>query len=131
MTSALTAEPLKRKKPKKPKPTPPPDTSAIVLTFPVVGEPGPWWHLREAQVARWHELYPHVDILRQAKAALGWVESNQPKTAGGMRKFLTGWINRSVDATRGSPTMITGSLKTAGNKEAIKEFLRRRGHVMD
>jgi len=113
---------------------PPPDDSPSALTFPVVGQGGPVWLLREAQIAAWQALYPNIDILAEARHALAWIDANptKRKTAGGMLKFLVSWLNRAVDAPRSrGPTMITGSLKTAGNRDAIAEFLRRRGHVMD
>jgi hypothetical protein len=113
---------------------PAPDTSPVVLTFPVRGEPGPEWHLREAQVARWRALYPGLDIVEEARHALAWIEADltRRKSAGGMPKCLVAWLNRSINSpkTRG-PTTLTGSLKTAGNAAALKEFLRGRGHVVD
>lgn len=116
-------------------PPPPLDTSPVVLTFPVVGEGGPSWLLHEAQVARWATLYPTLDVMGEARQALAWIEadSTRRKTAGGMTKCLVSWLNRSVDRphARGSPTLITGSLKTAGNRAALEEVLRRRGHAVD
>jgi len=109
---------------------PEPDISPVILTFPVTGQGGPTWPLREAQLARWRELYPTIDVLTEARHALAWLEANpsKRKTAGGMAKFCVSWFNRSVDAPRGrSPTLITGSLKTAGNQAAVEGFLRRRG----
>jgi hypothetical protein len=105
-----------------------------VVTFPVVGKGGPWWRLREDQIAEWRALYPNVDVIAEARKALGWLRANpdRRKTARGMAKFLVNWLNRSVDRSpaRGGP-VITGSLKTAGNKASLEEFLRRRGHVVE
>ena len=115
---------------------PPPTTPILatsVLTFPVVGKDGPSWHLREDQVKQWRALYPNLDVLGEARQALAWIDADlsRRKTARGMTKFLVAWFNRSVDSmprTRG-PTVVTGSLKTAGNKAAIEAFLKGRGYV--
>lgn len=102
---------------------------AIVLTFPVVGKGGPTWHLREDQLARWQTLYPALDVIGEARQALAWIEAvpSRRKTGGGMAKCLVAWFNRSIDSpkARGGPTIITGSLKTAGNKAALAAFAAR------
>jgi len=109
------------------------DTSPVVLTFPVIGKGGPTWSLRKAQVDRWTELYPTLDIVAEARKASAWIEAadSRRKTFVGMERFLVNWLNRAVEMRRGGPTVITGSIKTAGNKAAVQEFLRRQGHVMD
>lgn len=110
-------------------PIPPPDFSPIVLAFPVVGVDGPTWHLRQALLDHWQQLYPDLDVAAQARQMLAWLEQNptKRKTAGGMGRALVAWFNRAVDQRRGGgPALITGSLKTAGNKAAIEEFIRRR-----
>ena len=127
--SSTAPAPRRRKRP-------PPDTdpSPVVLTFPVTGEGSPTWPLHDAQVQRWASLYPALDVLAEARACLAWIEADltRRKTYGGMTKCLVSWLNRSVNSPRGrSPTLITGSLKTAGNKAALTEFLRRRGHAVD
>jgi hypothetical protein len=113
---------------------PSPDASPVVLTFPVVGKGSGEWQLRDALVATWQALYPNLDVLAEARQALAWIHADKArrKTGGGMERFLVAWLNRSVDSSRArGPTMVTGSLKTAGNKAALQEFLRRRGHVVD
>jgi len=108
---------------------PPPDFSPIVLSFPVVGTDGPIWHLREALLDHWQQLYPMLDVAAQSRQMLAWVEQNpsKRKTAKGMPAALVNWLNRAVDRPHGrGPAPISGSLKTAGNKAAIEEFIRRR-----
>ena len=58
----------------------------VVLAFPVTGQGGPWWHLRDTQIAEWRGLYPALDVLSEARQALAWVsaDSKRRKTAGGM-----------------------------------------------
>jgi hypothetical protein len=98
------------------------------LTFPTVGVDGHEWYLTQSQVDEWQEAYPDLDILAECRKALQWVRADKQrrKTKRGMGKFLTGWLNRATDSPRGrGPTTITGSLKTAGNQEAIRRFVAR------
>lgn len=80
------------------------EASPVVLTFPTKGDPKEW-HLRQDVVDELEELYESKDIVPQCKRALAWIKANmhKRKTAGGMRKFLTGWIERNINqgATRG------------------------------
>lgn len=80
-----------------------PDTSLPVMTFPTVGTGPKEWILTSAQVDKWSESYPGLDIKAEARKALAWVDANQGrrKTAGGMKKFLNGWMVRTVDSGRG------------------------------
>lgn len=80
-------------------------SSPPVLMFPVVGAGEKHWPLREAQVAEWVEAYPGTDVLAECRRALAWVNASpaKRKTAGGMRRFLVGWLNRGVDNRRASP----------------------------
>jgi hypothetical protein len=114
---------------------PPPDTSPVMLEFPVIGEHGSSWPLRTTQVDRWRTLYPTLDVLADLRRALAWIEADPQRrtTPKGTLKRLVNWLNRSAESprARGSPPVITGSLKTAGNKAAMDEVLRRRGHGVD
>jgi len=103
------------------------DTSPILLTFPVQGTQGPVWPLRQSLVDRWTVLYPTLNVRQEMSKALAWVEAamKRRKTYGGMERFLVAWLNRAVEIHARGPTVITGSLKTAGNKAAVEEFLRR------
>lgn len=80
----------------------PPDLSPVVLTFPCVGKQAEW-PLTQAQVDAWAALYPGTDVLAEARKALAWVQANQRKTAGGMPKFLVGWLGRSNDRGKAAP----------------------------
>lgn len=74
-----------------------------LLTFPTAGKPETW-HLRHPQVAEWQALYEGLDVLSECRKALAWVLSLQgrKKTAGGMPKFLVGWLNRATDRRGGN-----------------------------
>lgn len=107
-----------------------------VLWFPVDGKRGQKrdghvsWPLRPSKVAEYAAVYPNLDVLDECRHARQWIvdNPNKRKTYGGMPGFLTRWLGRTVNRARDGPAGITGSLKTAGNKAAIAEWLRRRGH---
>jgi hypothetical protein len=99
----------------------------LVLTFPTIGTDGTEWYLNQSQVDQWIDLYPGIEVLAECRKALGWVlaDGTRRKTKRGMLKFLTAWLNRSTE--RRSPTLLTGSLKTAGNQAALEAFVNRGG----
>ena len=70
-----------------------------VLSFPCVGTGPGSWDLNEEQVARWMVAYPALDVLAECRKALAWIEASptRRKTAGGMKRFLVGWLNRATD----------------------------------
>jgi hypothetical protein len=75
------------------------ENSSAVLTFPIIGEGGPEWHLRKEQLGHWGCLYPNLNVVAEARKALAWVEADpkRPKTARGMTKFLVSWFDRAVN----------------------------------
>lgn len=84
-----------------PPPSPVPDASPVVLVFPCTG-PEKSYPLTAGQVARWGELFDTVDVPHECRMALAWIEANpvKRKTARGMPKFLTAWLNRAVNDPR-------------------------------
>lgn len=75
--------------------------SPTVLTFPTVGNPQSW-NLTTEQVTEWQELYPGIDVIAEARKALAWVDASpqKRKTAGGMKRFLVGWLGRATNSGR-------------------------------
>lgn len=55
------------------------------------------------QVKRWAELFPGVDIMQQLRNMAAWLESNpgRRKTKRGIQKFITGWLSREQDRSKG------------------------------
>lgn len=74
-------------------------TSPPVFVFPVIGPGGPDWALTEKDLADFVTLFPGVDCLGQCRSALAWVSASpeRRKTARGMRRFLTGWLQRHIE----------------------------------
>jgi hypothetical protein len=77
-----------------------------LLTYPCDGKPG-FWALTQSQVSEWSTLYPSLDVLGESRKALAWVQAApaRRKTAGGMARFLVGWLGRSQNSApaRASP----------------------------
>jgi len=73
-----------------------------VLTYPTNGDPKVW-HLTQRQIDAWQVDFPGVDVRIEAGAARSWCEANRAnrKTAGGMEKFLVGWMTRQQNSGRG------------------------------
>lgn len=76
------------------------DVSPPVLRFSCLG-PTPWWELTQAQLDRWRELYPGLDVLAECRKALAWTETGRRKTASGMTRFLASWLSRASDRGAG------------------------------
>lgn len=56
------------------------------------------------QAKRWAELFPGVDIMQQLRNMAAWLESNpgRRKTKRGIQKFITGWLSREQDRSKGT-----------------------------
>lgn len=94
-----------------------------VLVFPTVGAVTTW-ALTTDQVASWTAAYPDLDIVRECRHALAWIQAApaRRKTARGMARFLVSWLNRAVDR-RGAP-LLPGPAPTVGALNA--DYVRRR-----
>jgi uncharacterized protein YdaU (DUF1376 family) len=73
----------------------------VLLTFPCNGKQ-PTWDLREDFLKRLTGLYAPLDVLAEARLALGKIEAGAvtKKTARGMTKFLFSWMDRSTNKMR-------------------------------
>jgi len=83
-----------------PAPQPP---EPAVLTLPCVGTGPKTYPVTEAQVARWQEAHPGLDVTRELGRARVWLEANptRAKTHRGMPRFLVAWLGRAQDSARG------------------------------
>lgn len=72
--------------------------SDSVLTFQTKGKPR-IWHLTQARLDEYAALYPGVDVLFEMRKARQWCEDApaKRKTAHGMPRFCTRWLNRAND----------------------------------
>lgn len=64
----------------------------------------------QADVERWQDLYPKVDIVQEARKMAGWCEGNprERKTKTGVSRFVTSWLARAQDRGGSSPPMLNG-----------------------
>jgi hypothetical protein len=100
----------------------------LLLTFPTIGPDGDEWYLNRSHIEEWSDLYPGLPVLDECRKALSWILADKArrKTKKGMPRFVVGWLNRTANDRVRGPTRITGSLKTAGNEEALRRFVERR-----
>ncbi len=88
----------------------------------------------KADIDRWGELYPAVDIIQELRKMAGWIEANpqKRKTRTGIKKFINAWLSKAQDKggnLAGMPRSTTlsdvpGQFKTAKEKsyEAMMRF---------
>lgn len=62
------------------------------------------WRLSESLTATWTRTFPAVDVPAETLKAHAWVMANltRRKTAGGMERFLYGWLSRAQNASGAS-----------------------------
>lgn len=103
------------------------DSSPVVMTFPVVGDPEHLtWELRQSRIERLVEAYPHLDVLAQCRKARVWAEENPPKrkTAKGMPAFLFKWMDTA--ANRGGPRPALAATGTEGTSNRGQAYVKVR-----
>lgn len=104
--AADAEKPVKKKRPRKERSKPPPDESAPVLWFPVVGDPEALeWALREAKLAQYQDTFRGMDVLAECKKARQWCLDNpgRRKTPDGMTRFLGTWLGKAQNSGRFVP----------------------------
>jgi hypothetical protein len=70
------------------------------VTFPTIGAGPKTWDFTEALCAEFAEDFPDVDIASEVRHAHAWVRANSPKTASGMRAFITRWLTKAANDGR-------------------------------
>lgn len=104
--------------------------------FPVVGDPdNPTWAITDEEFAILQTAFPDLDIGRKIKEAWAWVKTNPAnrKTAGGMMRFLNGWMGRNQNRGSGPVRAAPESFaeRDARNKrEAAERQSRERAEAM-
>jgi hypothetical protein len=85
-------------------------SSPSVLVFPCDGQVRAWG-LTQEQIVEWSKAFPSLDVLTQCRAALAWVNAapQRRKTAGGMTRFLVGWLTRTQERGAGRAPGPTGA----------------------
>jgi hypothetical protein len=109
------------KPPALPKSAIPSGTPAAGLDFPVVGDADrAGYQVTEEQIAEWSQAFPGLDVRGECTKALSWVKASprNRKTAGGMGRFLFGWLGRAQD--RGGPRAV-GQVAIGNQKRAQEQ----------
>jgi uncharacterized protein YdaU (DUF1376 family) len=78
------------------------------------------YNLPKARLSEYKATYP-FDVETELNKASFWLRDNKnrrPATATGIKKFLTGWLNRTHERTRTQP-----STKTQRTLAALQEFV--------
>ncbi len=79
------------------------EDSPVVETFPCDGKPDRF-DVRQSLIDEFSELYPKLDVPSEVRESRAWIlaSPSRRKTAGGMRRFLTGWLSKSNNRFRGT-----------------------------
>ena len=82
------------------------EKSAEEAVFKLPLNDGTEYGITQAQIDRWAELYPRVDIMQALRGMLGWTEANPAnrKTRRGITRFINGWLAKDQDRGRNQRT---------------------------
>lgn len=80
----------------------PPEAEPTLLEFPTSGK-AKTWGLVQSHIDELSEAFPGVDVLAEARKAALWCQDNpkRRKTPGGMRRFLSTWMERGQNRGQG------------------------------
>lgn len=83
-----------------------PDRGPVIFEFPCVPgkkkRPNLWPVYRE-HLDRWHFSFPDVDLEREMRKAVSWLNSHPKKTFDGMEAFFHTWLTRAQNDPKGKP----------------------------
>ena len=67
------------------------------ISLPLIS--GGWYPIYEADIGHWKQLYPSVDVMKELRKMLGWLEANptRQKTAKGIKRFVASWLAKEQD----------------------------------
>lgn len=106
------------------------EAEPAVISLPLVS--GGMHHITQANIDRWKELFPGVDVMNELRRMLAWLEANprQRKTPRGIARFIQGWLDREQNrarAPRASPEAPRKSWAEMEEERSRAEFLRMTG----
>ena len=106
------------------------EAEPAVISLPLVS--GGMHHITQANIDRWKELFPGVDVMNELRRMLAWLEANprQRKTPRGIARFIQGWLDREQNRARAPHASPETPRKTWAEMEEERsraEFLRMTG----
>src|SRR5699024_5190723 len=71
--------------------------------------------VKAADIELWRDAYPAADIFAELKKMRAWLDANpqRRKTAKGIKRFITGWLEREQNRSRQGEGVETYQNKTA------------------
>lgn len=75
------------------------DKSASAPTIQIILNDKSYYPVYQADIDKWSELYPAVDVMQELRKMAGWCDGNpnKRKTKRGVRSFITSWLSREQD----------------------------------
>ncbi len=100
----------------------PKTTGEPLFLFPCVG-PTAFYTFTTDERDRLAKSFPDLDVEGEVRRAYAWIQANtsRRKTAGGMRRFLTGWLSRTTNKVR--PMAPTSREKMDAGTKKTDEYL--------
>jgi len=85
---------------------------------------GTFHDVTDVDIKRYIELYPGIDVDRELRKMLGWLESNprKRKTKAGVKNFITSWLSKAQD--RGGIYGSNGTNSFEAEREQIRRVVR-------
>ena len=104
------------------------DSEPAILVFPTVGRGPAEWPLTQAFVKELQAVYPNVNVVCECRKALLKIRKKAvtAKTAKGMPKFLTSWMDRTQNYSRSGAA--SGGDDPRGNMAAMQQYLDEVNH---
>ena len=85
------------------------------------------------QIEHWRELFPGVDLHRELRGMIGWLESNPTRRKINVERFIVNWLNKAQDSPRngsngsnGSPASAVAPGATINADDVIAQLKTRR-----
>lgn len=96
-----------------------PSQSPAVLQIPLNDKTT--YGVTDAQIKKWTELYPAVDVVQQLRQMIGWCDGNPKrcKTRTGVLRFINSWLSREQDRG-GKRSTAPSSSRTMVNNAAFE-----------
>ena len=105
-------------------PKPPAPSSPVVIS--IILNDKTEYPVTAADVEKWKELYPAVDIMQELRKMKGWADANptKRKTKGGIKRFINAWLAKEQDNYHGPTGGVQhGATNRIGSGPAIgREF---------
>ena len=107
------------------------EESDAVCFLPLVT--GEEYGVKAADIVLWRDAYPAADVLAELKKMRAWLDANpqRRKTVKGIKRFITGWLEREQNRSRQGKGVETYQNKTAVMLEDSYQMMQEWANEME